>query len=93
MNYGLEEKGGQDDFSMLVWQISIDKLQEESKKIGGSANSANRISKNPKEALCTMFLKELLHPKDWQSYNGEKFPLKKHHILELIGECSTILMA
>ncbi len=34
MNYGIDDKQGQNDFSMLVWQISIDKLQEESKKIG-----------------------------------------------------------
>jgi hypothetical protein len=56
---------------MLVRQISIDKLQEESKKIGGAGNGGtNRINKNPKEALCSLFLKGLLnqHAKDWQSY-------------------------
>ena len=41
-----------DDFSMLVRQISIDKLQEEAKKIGPPViGASNQIVKNPKEAL------------------------------------------
>jgi hypothetical protein len=76
---------------MLVRQISIDKLQEESKKIGPAGQSgANRINKNPKEALCSLFLKGLLNQnaKDWQNYTSspDSFPFKKNHILELISE-------
>lgn len=89
MNYGLEDKGGE-DFSMLVRQISIDKLQEESKKIGQGVGGTNRINKNPKEALCSLFLKGLLNQnaKDWQNYQSspDSFIFKRSHILELINE-------
>lgn len=92
MNYGIEEDKAANDFSMLVRQISIDKLQEESKKIGPSVNSAAaRPSANPKHATCQIFIKGLLNPKDWQNYDPqlENFTAnyKKSWILDLIAEC------
>jgi hypothetical protein len=44
-----------EDFSMLVRQISIDKLQEEPKKLGpGFKNqpSTSIVQKNPHEFIC-----------------------------------------
>jgi len=77
-----------DDFSRLVRQISIDKLQEEAKKIGGPAYGlVGQIVKNPKEALCTMFLNDFMRPKEWQDYPvQENFRFKLDHIHELISE-------
>jgi hypothetical protein len=54
-----------EDFSMLVRQISIDKLQEEPKKLGPNFKNSTNIQKNPHENLCGMFLKSLLKPKDY----------------------------
>lgn len=77
-----------DDFSRLVRQISIDKLQEEAKKIGPPVpGSNNQIVKNPKDALCTMFLNDFMRPKEWQDYPvHEQFRFKLAHIHELIAE-------
>jgi hypothetical protein len=50
---------------MLVRQISIDKLQDEGKKLlqrqGGELGDGN---KNPQEALTLMFIKHLMKPKE-----------------------------
>lgn len=77
-----------DDFSKLVRQISIDKLQEEAKKIGPPIVGAPiQMAKNPKEALCTMFLNDFIRPKEWQEYPIQnEFSFKDTHILELIEE-------
>lgn len=54
-----------EDFSMLVRQISIDKLQDEGKKLppGFKGQYAN-ANRNPHEALTLMFLKSLMKPKE-----------------------------
>lgn len=77
-----------EDFSRMVRQISIDKLQEEAKKIGPPVpGQANQILKNPKEALCTMFLNDFVRPKEWQDFPiKDEFSFKAEHILELIEE-------
>ena len=41
-----------EDFAMLVRQISIDKLQEEPKKLGPGFKNQMTVQKNPNEALC-----------------------------------------
>ena len=89
------EQPSQDDFSLLVRQISIDKLQEESKKLSGfKPGAANQVARNPKEALCTMFLNSLMRPKEWNIYQrSQKFPFKRDHILELAHECQSIVQA
>ena len=54
-----------EDFSMLVRQISIDKLQEEPKKRGPNVK-APLYQKNPHESFSAVFLKALLNPKEGQ---------------------------
>lgn len=83
-----EQNSVPDDFSRLVRQISIDKLQEEAKKIGPPIpGSAAPIVKNPKDALCTMFLNDFMRPKEWQDYPvSQEFRFKLAHIHELIEE-------
>ena len=45
------------------------------------------MAKNPKEALCTMFLNDFIRPKEWQEYPIQnEFSFKDTHILELIEE-------
>ena len=82
-----------EDFSRLVRQISIDKLQEEAKKIGAPApGTVSKIVKNPKDALCTLFLNDLMRPKEWQDYpSREEFPFSSSHIHELIDEWKMIV--
>jgi len=53
-----------EDFSLIVRQISIDKLAEEPKRLNPNQKHNVKIEKNPNEALCQMFLKTLLKPKD-----------------------------
>lgn len=82
----------QEDFSMLVRQISIDKLQEEPKKLGPGFKNQVNVQKNPHEALCQLFMKSLLKPKDYTlSPMGSKFPIKREDIIELATECINIL--
>lgn len=48
-----------EDFSLLVRQISIDKLQEEPKKLGPNVK-APLVQKNQNESLYSIFIKDLL---------------------------------
>ena len=55
-----------------------------------------KIDKNPNEALCQMFLKPLLKPKEGQDIKPGTdfpFPCKAEHIIELASECASILAA
>lgn len=83
-----------EDFSLLVRKISIDKLQEEPKKLGPNVK-APLVQKNPYDSLFSMFIQELLQPKDGQKQVAPlgPFGLKRDQISELISECSNILMA
>jgi hypothetical protein len=55
-----------EDFSLLVRKISIDKLQEEPKKLGPNVK-APLIQKNPYDNLFSIFISELLKPKEGQN--------------------------
>ena len=55
-----------EDFSLMVRQISIDKLQEEPRKLGPNVK-APLIQKNHNESLYSLFIKDLLQPKDGQT--------------------------
>lgn len=65
MSYTGTGEAPAEDFSMLVRQISIDKLQEEPKKLGPGFKNQITVQKNPHEALCALFMKSLLKPKDF----------------------------
>ena len=78
-----------EDFSLIVRQISIDKLAEEPKKLNPQQKNHTKIDKNPNDSLCQMFLKPLLKPKEGQEIKpGAEFPCKREHIIELANECS-----
>lgn len=67
---------------MIVRQISIDKLAEEPKRLNPNNKNHTKIDKNPNDALCQMFLKSLLKPKEGQELKpGGEFPCKKEHII------------
>ena len=60
----LNPQGGQmeapaEDFSLMVRQISIDKLQEEPRKLGPNVKTP-LIQKNHNESLYSLFIKDLL---------------------------------
>jgi protein phosphatase len=84
-----------EDFSMLVRQVSIDKLQEEPKKLGPGFKNQNPVTvvqKNPNEYICNLFMKQLLKPKDFKLPPVmSKFPIKREDIIELATECINIL--
>lgn len=83
-----------EDFSLIVRQISIDKLAEEPKKLNPQQKNHTKIDKNPNDSLCQMFLKPLLKPKEGQEIKpGAEFPCKREHIIELANECAQILAA
>ena len=83
-----------EDFSLIVRQISIDKLAEEPKKLNPQQKNHTKIDKNPNDALCQMFLKPLLKPKEGQDIKpNTEFPCKREHIIELANECAQILAA
>lgn len=84
-----------EDFSMLVRQISIDKLQEEPKKLGPGFKNQTAgaiVQKNPNDYICQLFMKSLMKPKDFKlPPMHSKFPLKREDIIELATECINIL--
>jgi hypothetical protein len=41
-----------EDFSLIVRQISIDKLAEEPKKLNPQQKNQTKIAKNPNDSLC-----------------------------------------
>lgn len=89
-----QSKRETEDFSLIVRQISIDKLAEEPKKLNPNQKNSTKIDKNPNEAICQMFLKSLLKPKEGQDLKpGSEFPIKREHILQLVSECQQILLA
>ena len=50
-----------------------------------------KIDKNPNDALCQMFIKPLLKPKEGQDIKpGGEFPCKREHIIELANEVSNV---
>ena len=83
-----------EDFSLLVRKISIDKLQEEPKKLGPNVK-APLVQKNPYDSLYSLFISELLQPKEGQKQVAPLggFQLKREQVLELISECNNILQA
>ena len=80
---------------MLVRQVSIDKLQEEPKKLGpGFKNqtATTVVQKNPNEVICQHIMKALMKPKDFKLPPLlSKFPIKREDIIELATECINIL--
>ena len=56
---------------MLVRQISIDKLQEEPKKLGPNFKNSLNANKNPNDSLCNLFLKSLLKNQIQQAYTNK----------------------
>ena len=75
----------------MVRQISIDKLQEEPRKLGPNVK-APLIQKNHNESLYSMFITNLLAPRDGQVAIPlmRPFHIKKEQVLELIQEVSQV---
>ena len=75
----------------MVRQISIDKLQEEPRKLGPNIK-APLIQKNHNEALYSLFVKELLQPKEGQAAIQlmRPFQIKKEQVLELVNEVTQV---
>ena len=89
---GQEAAQVSDDFSAMVRQISIDKLQEENKKLGPNVKTP-LLQKNHNEALYSLFVTDLLQIKEGQQAIApmKKFQIKKEQILELIGEVTQVM--
>lgn len=53
----------------------------------------NQVSdKNPNDALCLMFIKSLLKPKEGQNIvPGQAFPCKREHIIELSAQVAEVM--
>lgn len=51
-NKGAQIEANAEDFSLIVRQISIDKLAEENKRLNPNNKVLTKIDKNPNEALC-----------------------------------------
>jgi len=60
---GQQMEAPAEDFSLMVRQISIDKLQEEPRKLGPNVK-APLIQKNHNESLYSFFIKDLLAPRE-----------------------------
>ena len=79
---------------MIVRQISIDKLAEEPKRLNPNFKNNKKVDKNPNDALCQIFIKSLLKPKEGQDISpGAEFPCKREHINQLAAEFTAIVSA
>eukprot|EP00742_Colponemidia_sp_Colp-10_P004306 GILJ01004593.1.p1 GENE.GILJ01004593.1~~GILJ01004593.1.p1 ORF type:complete len:767 (-),score=86.58 GILJ01004593.1:414-2714(-) len=81
----------QDDFVRLVRKVSIDRLEEEGKRLAsgpGPAKSMHRCMSV--EGIHTLVVKHLLRPKDWTPPRDGSFQLRREQILALIDEVQVI---
>jgi hypothetical protein len=83
----------EDDKEKFIRHVSIDKLQEESKKIkqvGVNFRDPNAFSNSHSlyyESIYSPFINGLLTPtKDWSPPHDYKFNFKKENIIKLIDE-------
>lgn len=81
------------DFGELVRKVSIDRLQEEGKRLNVKAlpPGVSKGSSQQTEAIYTVFLTQLLRTSDWGHINDMSFNIRKEMILALIEECENIL--
>lgn len=77
----------------LVRSIFIDKLPEESKKIGGKSKAPiAEYQRDSNDPLYSLFINNLLKPKELSvALPGNNFPFKKEHVIELAKECQAII--
>ena len=82
------------EFAKLVRNLDIDKLQEESKKLGTGGESLIHSMSIPSnlDSLCNMFLNYLLRPKEWSMGNVDhRFVFKAQYVVELAKECLKVM--
>jgi len=81
-----------EDKGELVRNVSIDRLQEEGKRLGVKALPPG-ISKNPApvNTVSSIFFAQLLKPRDWSNLTDAKFRFGKDMVLSLIEECLKIV--
>ena len=84
-----------EDFSLMVRHISIDKLQEEARKLSHNGVKLPSIQKNQNEELYAHFITELLKPKEGQVARPAMHPfqIEKERVLNLISEVEQIFQA
>ena len=86
-SYGPDEDGNR-----LLRKMSIDKLQEESKRLGlGFKDQSQTPTPAYLERLYSIFIGQLLIPREF-TYEM-KFQLKKDHVLKLCEEVEKVLLA
>lgn len=81
------------DFGELVRKVSIDRLQEEGKRLGVKALPPGISSKSPQpsETICTAFLNQFFKTRQWADITDMRFPMRKEMVLALIEECENVL--
>ena len=93
-NYNENKPNAVEDFSLIVRQISIDKLAEEPKKLNPHVKPTTKIDKNPHDSLVKSYLEPLLKPKEGQDLDPtSKFSFSKESIIKLANECANIFSA
>ena len=83
------------DFANLVKRVSIDKLQEESKKLGGKPKvPILEEPANPKDSAYSMFISFLLKPKEYSvALTSSVFQFTKDSVTELAREFQLVLQS
>lgn len=82
-----------EDPSNLIKKIPINKLEEESKKLGVGFQDPNRNSNQNAlyyENISSHFINVLLQPRDWYPPSDYKFPFKRDIMIKLIEEVQRI---
>ncbi len=79
---------GNNDFANLVRRVSIDKLQEEAKKLGGKPKvPVLEQTVNPNEAIYSVFISHLLKPTEYSvALPPSVLPFQREMMLELARE-------
>ena len=83
-------------YSKIVKSVPLEKMSEESRRLGSSSKEVKVERQNKQVSyLTSVFIKELLKPKEWARMTGEMqnslFMFQKEDILALSEECLNIL--
>ena len=80
-----------DDPADMVKKVSLDRLQDEGKRINATPKPPGMSKSRPTESLCDIVLNELLKPKDWQTLIQTPFSLNKEILSALVTEAMEVM--
>ena len=89
VSLGIDKKT--DDPAEMVKKVSLDRLQDEGKRINATPKPPGMSKYRPMDSPCDIILNELLKPKDWQLLTNYVFGVNKELLIALVTEVTEIM--